>query len=399
MSLNGIKFPMNSTTTHLTHCPSCGHTFNITEEQLSLKSGYARCGNCEKIFSAIDNILTVGGVATPVTMTTSVTKSGVMDSSSAPDGTTLTKTASIDPISPNHQLDESRVLFDDDLGLEDTMATDNAKSLYSSKNSSVDDTADFEIIDNFDTLANSATVGFSQTPTQSVDSDDEAWLTDLLEADNKRPDSVIDNKLTPLNRQNNDVTSMLEDLGVGVKYEMPPSQDEYQQKLDQRLSAQVASQSRVKTGSGMTAVWAIGSLLLGLALLVQYMLFNMNELVKDPSKAGHIATLCSIIQCKPPLADTNAIDVKTLSINSASDPQKSDMILALKNTTQQNVLFPNLKVTLREGNATKAQFVLTPSQYTEANNVTMLSGQIQPLKLRIDYPKSKFEQANVDVFY
>lgn len=398
---------MTRTATHLTRCPFCEHTFAITEEQLGVKSGYARCANCEKIFSAIDNILTVAGTATPAVnlsnpltthspsamSETKPTASSIPTSNSAVKPSVTTAVSEEKPLS-----NDTPLLFDDHLGIvdedEEQPKSTNKLGQQTDKNE-----ADFEIIDNFDSLPMPPTASVSQPTASKKDSQDEAWLTQLLEQENKQPDPIIDTKLTPVTNQTNDVTLMLEDLGVGVKHETAPNEDEYQKKLEQRLSSQVASQRRLKTGSGMTMVWAVGSLLLGLALWVQYTLFNMNDLVKDPVKAGHVATLCSLLSCKPPLADTKAIDVRTLSLTSASDAQKSDMILSLKNTTQQTVLFPNLKVTLRQGNETKAQFVLTPNQYTEANNTTLLPEQIQPLKLRIDYPKSKFEQANIDVFY
>lgn len=398
---------MTRTATHLTRCPFCEHTFAITEEQLGVKSGYARCANCEKIFSAIDNILTVTGTATPAVnlsnsptthapsaiSETKPTASPIPTSNSAVKPSVTTAVSDEKPLS-----DDTPLLFDDHLGIADK-DEEQPKSTNKLGQQADSNEADFEIIDNFDSLPTPPTASLSQPTASKKDSQDEAWLTQLLEQENKQPDPIIDTKLTPVTNQTNDVTLMLEDLGVGVKHETAPNEDEYQKKLEQRLSSQVASQRRLKTGSGMTIVWAVGSLLLGLALWVQYTLFNMNDLVKDPVKAGHVATVCSLLSCKPPLADTKAIDVRTLSLTSASDAQKSDMILSLKNTTQQTVLFPNLKVTLRQGNETKAQFVLTPNQYTEANNTTLLPKQIQPLKLRIDYPKSKFEQANIDVFY
>lgn len=399
-----------TTSTHLTQCPACQHTFNITDEQLGLKSGYARCGNCQKIFSAIDNIISQ-------TTANAVTPSASLAQPATPAIPPAAHTTPVAPTAPlskaeidKSAADELAMLFDDHLGLDEAgtlvktaPAASNPRAIKREQPAAAS-SDDFDIIDNFDSLPTSPKGGdvFESTVSSNAkDSDNEAWLNELLEEDNKKYQTPIDdNKLTTIQRQDNDVTHMLEEFGVGVKYETAPSENEYQQKLEQRLAGQVASQRRVKAGStGMTAIWAIGSLLLGVALWAQYIFFNFNDLIKDPSKVGQVSALCSVVQCKMPLADTNAVEVSTLTINTAKgDAQKTDLVLVVKNKTQQSVLFPNLKFTLRQGNQTKAQFVLTPKQYVD-DSTTMLSGQIEPIKLRIDYPKSQFEQANIDVFY
>lgn len=370
-------------TTHLTQCPACQHAFNITDEQLGLKSGYARCGNCHKIFSAIDHIIPASQESSEIT--------------SAP--------AVATPTEPTNDLE---LLFDDHSGLDEDggIVTSPAHSNRVAKNNknsaSQANSTDFEIIDNFDTLPSAVTGDFSEHANAQKDTQDEAWLNDLLEEDNKKyQQHVVDNKLTTINRQNNDVTNLLDDLGVGVKYETAPSNDEYMQKLEQRMAGQVSTQRRQPSGSmGMNLVWLLGSLLLAAALYLQYLVFNMNELVKDPSKASQVATLCSMVGCHPPLANEQAINVNTLTINpTKGDANKTDLVLTVKNTTQEMVLYPNLKFTLRQGNETKSQFVLTPSQYVDANTTSMVAGEIRPVKLRIDYPRDKFEQANIDVFY
>lgn len=44
-----------------TRCPDCGTIFRVTSEQLRLKAGKVRCGQCSRIFNAFDEFLPEGG--------------------------------------------------------------------------------------------------------------------------------------------------------------------------------------------------------------------------------------------------------------------------------------------------------------------------------------------------
>lgn len=41
---------------YITHCPECDTAFKVTDEQLSLANGWARCGRCGAVFDAISSI-------------------------------------------------------------------------------------------------------------------------------------------------------------------------------------------------------------------------------------------------------------------------------------------------------------------------------------------------------
>lgn len=393
-------------TIHQTQCPHCAHTFAITDEQLNIKSGYAKCGNCKKIFSAIENLQTAATHAHPVG-SVAPASSASLNQSPAP----ASPPQPSKPAPASAVVVDDGLLFDDHLGIDEeggvlksepakhTRANNrNAKSASSTE-------LDFEIIEDFDTTPVAITGDFSKTTTQASTGQDEDWLNELLEEENRKntPQMVVDNKLTTISREPNDVSSMLEDLGVGVSYETPISENEYQQKLEQRLNSQVASHKRVRaTSLGMTMVWALGSVLLALALWGQYLIFNRETLIKDPEKSRPLVALCDMspISCNLPSVDTKLIDSRVLSIAPAkTGKDKTDLVLILHNTSQQAVLYPNLKITLRDGNETKAQLALSPAEYNGVESNTLIGGQTKPIKLRVDYPKNDFSQANIDLFY
>ncbi|MCK5666417.1 MAG: zinc-ribbon domain-containing protein, partial [Thiotrichaceae bacterium] len=39
-----------------THCPSCDTCFEITQESLDIAQGKVRCGQCDHVFNALDNL-------------------------------------------------------------------------------------------------------------------------------------------------------------------------------------------------------------------------------------------------------------------------------------------------------------------------------------------------------
>jgi len=40
-----------------TRCPACDTVFRVTSEQLRLKAGKVRCGHCQGVFNAFDQLL------------------------------------------------------------------------------------------------------------------------------------------------------------------------------------------------------------------------------------------------------------------------------------------------------------------------------------------------------
>lgn len=348
-------------TTRQTQCPSCQHLFDITDEQLKLKQGYARCGNCKSIFSAIDHLVSTIN-RTPIQPTPATAK----------------------PTKRVKQVADGDFTFDDNAGL----GLDN-----DTPNNKADD--GFDIIENFDTLVANK-VGQPANKTQ-----DESWLADLLEEENRKEEQErytpdVD-KFGKIGREN-DVSSMLDNLGVDVAYEAPIEQEDYQQKVEERFSQQIASQKNIKAPVGMALVWLVGSLLLIGTLVAQYTVFNLDELLKKPESASHIQTVCGILKCELPVANASVVQTETLSLK-AKDSKQSDMTFTLTNSTTQKVIYPNLKISLRDSNDIKAQLVLTPNQYLDDTSSYLMPNQIKAFKLRIDYPKANYTQANIETFY
>lgn len=385
-----------------TQCPNCQHTFAITQEQLNLKSGYARCGGCQSIFPANQHI--IGTVANP-TMSQPLSNTPATPRPAAP--------------TPKLEIDDGiDFLFDDSAGLDETGQLvkhdiHQADKYQSKKNNRTGKMLDdFEILDNFDSLD----IPLSQpTKPQHISQDqnyDDSWVKDLLDTDSDNTptppkSSVIKNQSAMPNFQMNnhqapnDVANMLENMGVNVVQERMPTTQEYQEKIKSRFEKQQSSQHEMETSSGgMGAIWFLGSLLLAGALLAQYVFFNINDLVKNPDTASKIDMVCGIIpSCSIPVADTTQLNIQSQSLT-ATKNGKSDLIFTMQNKGSGKSVYPNLKISLRDGNDVFAQFIITPKQYLSASDGQyLLSQQVHPVKLRIDTPSKKSSQANIEAFY
>ncbi|WP_394260716.1 DUF3426 domain-containing protein, partial [Moraxella boevrei] len=323
---------------HQTQCPNCQHRFEISDEQLSLKSGYARCGKCKAIFSAIDN-LTSSINRKPITPTPTATPSA---QTTEPKSTKRVKKAPAD----------GDLTFDDNAGLDSELDFNGVAN-----NPSLVD--DFEIIDNFDSLPTSKIANTSEKM------EDEDWLADLLEEERRKEEAVQympdNDKLTKVGR-NNTVVDMLDELGVDVAHEQSLESDEYHQRLDERFNAQVASQKNVKMPIGMMLVWCVGSLLLVGLLAVQHVVFNLDNLLKNPDSAKNLQQACAIFKCNLPTANVSLLATETLKLEKAKDAKQTDLTFTLRNSTSQKMIYPNLKISLRDGNDIKAQTIVTPEQ-------------------------------------
>ena len=386
-------------------CPNCQHAFKINDEQLAVRHGYVRCSHCKTIFSAAEQL-------------------------------EQKKFANNNPLSsPNHQTssalidDKSEgILFDDESGLDEAgnlIVNEPVKptspyalsksSTTSAKAKSTSKLDDFEIIDNFDQLLK-AKDSKSKKPTiddkdaaEAIDlaqdnetlGDEQAWLLSLMAQadDNEAADDTAGAKRGMDGVFNTDI---FDQIPIDTGSEQQSDLLAYQKKIDERLSQQVSSQQLANAKIfNMRIVWGLGSLLLIFVLAAQYIIFNINTLITSTTNAALLSTIChKIPACQLPLADTELIDVQMLTLaHSSKQARQTDVVFTLTNTTDNNIIYPSVKVSLRSGNTILAQTLLTPSHYLEAGNNYLMPHQIKPIKLRIDFPKAQVQAANIELVY
>lgn len=385
-------------------CPNCQHAFKINDEQLAVRHGYVRCSHCKTIFSAAEQL-------------------------EQKKFTNNNPLSSPNPQTPSALIDDKseEILFDDESGLDEAgnlivdepvkpispypLSQSHTKSAYAKSNSTIDD---LEIIDNFDQLpiaknSNPKIMIGDEDAVEATDlaqdnetlGDEQAWLLSLMAQadDNEAADDTAGAKRGMDGVFNTDI---FDQIAIDTRSEQQSDLLAYQQKIDERLSQQVSSQQSLNAKFfNMDIVWGLGSLLLIFVLAAQYIVFNINTLITSKTNAALLSTIChKIPACQLPLADTELIDVQMLSLaHSSKQAGQTDMIFTLTNTTDNNIVYPSVKVSLRSGNTILAQTLLTPTDYLEAGNNYLMPHQIKPIKLRIDFPKTKVQAANIELVY
>lgn len=388
-------------------CPNCQHAFKINDEQLAVRHGYVRCSHCKTIFSAAEQL-------------------------------EQKKFANNNPLSsPNHQTssalidDKSEgILFDDESGLDEAgnpIVNEPVKptspyalsksSTTSPKAKSTSKLDDFEIIDNFDQLPKAkaskpkksiiddkdAAEAIELAQDKDASGDENAWLQSLM-AQAYDNEAMDDASATNTKRGMNTVfnTDIFDQIAINTGSEQQADLLAYQKKIDERLSQQVSSQQALNAKFfNMGIIWGLGSLLLIFVLAAQYIIFNINTLITSTTNAAVLSTIChKIPACQLPLADTKLIDVQMLKLaHPSKQARQTDVVFTLTNTTDNNIIYPSVKVSLRNGNTLLAQTLLTPSHYLEAGNNYLMPHQIKPIKLRIDFPKAQVQAANIELVY
>ena len=390
-------------------CPNCQHAFKINDEQLAVRHGYVRCSHCKTIFSAAEQL-------------------------------EQKKFANNNPLSsPNHQTpsalidDKSNdILFDDESGLDEAgnpIVNEPVKptspyalsksSTTSAKAKSTNQLDDFEIIDNFEQLPKArdskpkkpiiddkdAAEAIELAQDKDTSGDENAWLQSLMaQADDNEAmdDTAGANANAKRGMDGLFNTDIFDQIAVDTGSEQQADLLAYQKKIDERLSQQVSSQQSLNAKFfNMGIVWGLGSLLLIFLLAAQYIIFNINTLITSTTNAALLSTIChKIPACQLPLANTELINVQMLALaHSSKQAGQTDVVFTLTNTTDNNIIYPSVKVSLRSGNTILAQTLLTPSHYLEAGNNYLMPHQIKPIKLRIDFPKTKVQAANIELVY
>nr|WP_312113680.1 DUF3426 domain-containing protein [Moraxella sp. CTOTU47915] len=389
-------------------CPNCQHAFKINDEQLAVKNGYVRCSHCKTIFSAADQL----------------------EQKKFANNNSL--------VSPNHQTSSAliddkseEILFDDESGIDEAgnlivdepvkpispypLSQSHTKSAYAKSNSTIDE---LEIIDNFDQLpiaknSNPKVLIGDEDAVEAIDltqdnetlGDEQAWLLSLMAQadDNEAADDTAGANANAKRGMDGVFnTDIFDQIPIDTRSEQQADLLAYQQKIDERLSQQVSSQQLANAKIfNMSIIWGLGSLLLVFLLAAQYIIFNIDTLITSKANAAVLSKIChKIPACQLPITDTSLIDVQMLALaHSSKLAEKTDLVFTLTNTTDNNIVYPSVKVSLRSGNTILAQTLLTPTDYLEAGNNYLMPHQIKPIKLRIDFPKTKVQAANIELIY
>lgn len=151
-----------------------------------------------------------------------------------------------------------------------------------------------------------------------------------------------------------------------------------------------------------TGLWLAGCLVLTLLLGAQYVIFNLDNLVKNPAHAARLQSFCSALACSLPSADISTLKVNNISYVASKVntlPGFSDIRANLSNQNPQAQLLPNLKVSVYGSNALIGEFIATPDKYVLSTEYQINAEQAKPVMFTVKVPVNQIRNIKVEPIY
>ncbi len=408
--------------TRQTKCPNCQTIYPVPAAKLGDPNVRAKCGKCQQLFFLNANLITP--TAQPRTQHTptqqrsvsqTVTSAGQIPSKKAETTVNTTKPtpthSAVSSITPQHSPNQKVAQHTAsqelpaptlDAALTSSAAPKPAKRakplpssdmIHDDMDDSKSDTLSTQVmfsdqeLDNFlNENISSASYLVKSTKDELADNDSEAWIENLLD-DSKNPTAQT---------QTTQVTSapIIDDVDLNAiipaaapKAKKPLSIKRF------RPTKPTAQQIATKKSLWSQLLWLFGCILLIGLLGLQYMLFNMDKVAKNPTTANLAHQVCGIIQCHVPSAQLSSFKIDATLQN------QKDIIIYISNKSSTEQLFPYLLVQLKDKNGmVVADFVADTKDYLSESQTTLLANQYERIMLSIG-TVTKADSVTVTPFY
>ena len=389
------------TTPIKTQCPHCHASSNIKKTQLNQKTATVCCENCQQSFLVNNNLIVT---ADTDLSNKDITRVNTASSSIGSDKDSLSSNASTMLIDTDNsdlqshrstKLEAADILIHDDMIHDDMdIEADEDKNLeydsldsmdaWLNQNTDINHTATIndtpqknsstKLDKNSDASANmleaipsttaslkdapsSAQVALSSTASNDIhaninDNTDESWLEKLLKEQNQSEDA---------SKNETDLSQLLLSMGVSFKEE-----DSSNAAYAKKMQVQDKFSPTPARRSIASLLWVFGCLVLTLLLFAQYVIFNLDNVVKNPTYAERLQKICSIADCSLPSADLTALTISNVKHQPSQIKAAntfSDVSVTLNNQSPQAQLYPHIKVSIYSANALIGEFVAAPNEY------------------------------------
>ena len=445
------------TTPIKTQCPHCHALFNINKTQLDQKTATVCCEHCQQSFLVNNNLIVTAATEQKTddivveNKTAAISTSNIsidkQNSTVSPESKTLTKPnitsklAEADILIHDNMLDDDLIddgliddglmddeLIHDDMEIEDfeeedleygsldsmdawlTQATDSNptaikdKNIHSAKNNSktLDKSSHLSVspVENASLVktplnedSSAAHVALSSAAANDInanidDNADESWLEKLLKEQNQSED---------IETNQTDLSELLASMGVSIKDEDHTNALRIkQQQAQDKFSPTPARRSIA------SLLWTLGCLVLILLLFAQYVIFNLDDLVKNPAHAERLQKVCAIAACSLPSANLAALSTSYIKhqpsrIKTASS--FSDISITLNNQSAQAQLLPHVKVSVYGDNALIGAFIAAPEDYLLSTQSQLGASSRKQLLFTIPVANAQISKVSVEPIY
>lgn len=149
-------------------------------------------------------------------------------------------------------------------------------------------------------------------------------------------------------------------------------------------------------------LWSAGCLVLILSLFAQYIIFNLNTLIKNPDHAARLEAVCVIAACRLPSADLDAFAISDLTFRASKIKAAnafSDVQATLSNQSAQTQLVPSLKVSIYGSEALVGEFIAMPNDYLMAHQSQLSANYSQSFMLTIPLTPQQIDRIIIEPIY
>ena len=220
---------------------------------------------------------------------------------------------------------------------------------------------------------------------------DNSWLEELLKEQNQREDKP---------RDDTDLSQLLLNMGVPIKDENKTTEDPI--KKSQAQTRFAPALERQESQSVASLLWTLGCLVLALLLFAQYVIFNLENLVKNPAYAQRLQAICSVAACSLPSADLTAFTITSANHRPSQIVEGgsfSDVSATLNNQSAKGQLYPHLKVSVYGTDKTIGEFIAAPEDYLLSKQNQLAAGNGRQLLLTIPVANAQIREITISPLY
>lgn len=222
------------------------------------------------------------------------------------------------------------------------------------------------------------------------DNSDESWLEKLLKEQNENEDGHGPSKET-------DLSELLTSMGVSIKDE-----DNTQAARLKRQQTQAKFSPTPAKRSIASLLWILGCLVLALLLFAQYVIFNLDNLVKNPAHAERLQKVCAIAACSLPSANLTALSTSDITYQPSRMKAAntfSDISITLNNQSTQAQLLPHVKVSVYGSEALIGEFIAGPPDYLLSTQSQLGATSRKQLLFTIPVANTQINKVSAEPIY
>ncbi|WP_114700838.1 DUF3426 domain-containing protein [Psychrobacter proteolyticus] len=387
-------------------CPHCQADFTIQKSQLNKVDATIRCNQCKQEFLVNKHLIVTQDVSdhslTQATETTYPKAKSPINKKCSADNVVYD-----DLIYDDMEVDESDdiILEYDSLESMDTWLTQASTANLSTTGitdvlrkkpyKNIDDSHErLSTPSTTHTAINSSPIvqgALSSTAANDIhasidNTSDNSWLEALLKEQNPHQELPV---------EDTDLSQLLIEMGISKKDE-----DSFVKQHVRKAPLQTGTMSAAHSIASM--LWIVGCLVLALLLAAQYVMFNLETLIKNPNNAQHLQKLCVVAACSLPNADLKALTVTNLSHRSSQVQTSgifSDIGATLSNESTQAQLYPNIKISVYGKDELIGEFIADPNDYLLGKQSQLAANTERQLLFTIPVANAQIRDITMTALY